>query len=56
MADHTDIDTVCEALQQIRGILTVIVREAGNRGVVEIAELAERADRLAEELMSRKRA
>jgi hypothetical protein len=44
-------DTNSGALAEIRSILAAIAREAGNRGIEEIVDLATRADTLAARLI-----
>jgi hypothetical protein len=44
-------DSTSAALADIRTILAAIAREAGNRGIEEIVDLANRADTLAARLI-----
>jgi len=44
MNDRSDTMTRDKLLQQIRTLLAAIQREAGNKGVAELVDLAQKAD------------
>lgn len=51
MTDQPDIQTTAKALKEMRDLLAAILREAGNRSIEEIVDLAGRADKLATDLL-----
>jgi len=51
MTDQPDTKTTAKALTEMRDLLAAILREAGNRGIEEIVDLAGRADKLAADLL-----
>lgn len=50
MLDQT---TRADQLAELRAILAAIQREAGNRGVAEVVDLAQRADQMVAEMLRR---
>jgi len=53
MTELNDNKTPADQLREMRDLLAAIIREATNQGVVEIWDLASRADKLAAELLLR---
>jgi hypothetical protein len=53
MKNPPNLKTPAEALKEIFDILAAIAREAGHRGIVEIVDLAGRANKLTADLFRR---